>query len=308
MVLKYRMTLKWKDSRVEFRNLKQENFLNTLSTDEAGKIWYPRVVFYNTRDTEETKYNDKSVITIRRNGTATISPLEVMQNDHIYSGIQNDLILSQVYTTSFTCEYDMGAYPFDVQKCSMIFIMQGNSGNFAKLHMTSLKYLGAVDLTQYFVKEYSFTDKDAHLNISTNGNKGVQVDFIFSRRLLNQILTVFMPTIAIVIVSFCTSFFKASDFEANVTVNVTTLLVLTTLFISISDALPRTSYVKAVDFWLITNLMIPFFEMILQSLVNVLQTDDDFGNEVMSYSSPVGTTSKNINGLVGTRTAREDGS
>ena len=55
MVLKYRMTLKWKDSRVEFRNLKQENFLNTLSTDEAGKIWYPRVVFYNTRDTEETK-------------------------------------------------------------------------------------------------------------------------------------------------------------------------------------------------------------------------------------------------------------
>merc|ERR1712117_1010429 len=147
MVLKYRMTLKWKDSRVEFRNLKQENFLNTLSTDEAGKIWYPRVVFYNTRDTEETK-----------------------QNDNIYSGIQNDLILSQVYTTSFTCEYDMGAYPFDVQKCSMIFIMQGNSGNFAKLHMTSLKYLGAVDLTQYFVKEYSFTDDDAHLNISTNGN------------------------------------------------------------------------------------------------------------------------------------------
>ena len=107
------------------------------------------------------------------------------------------------------------------------FIFQGNSGNFAKLHMTSLKYLGAVDLTQYFVKEYTFTDKDAHLNISTNGNKGVQVDFIFSRRLLNQILTVFMPTvlfkrsfstqsemykyvfqIAIVIVSFCTSFFK----------------------------------------------------------------------------------------------------
>ena len=55
MVLKYRMTLKWKDSRVEFRNLKQENYLNTISTYEAGKIWYPRVTLYNTRDTEETK-------------------------------------------------------------------------------------------------------------------------------------------------------------------------------------------------------------------------------------------------------------
>ena len=96
--------------------------------------------------------------------------------------------------------------------------------------MTELKYLGAVDLTQYFVKSYSFSDVDEYLNKSTNGNKGAQVDFIFSRRLLNQILTVFMPTvnmynkiflsarqiytnvspfqIAIVIVSFCTAFFK----------------------------------------------------------------------------------------------------
>ena len=70
------------------------------------------------------QYNDKSVITIRRNGSATLSPLEVMQNDHIYSGIQNELILSQIYTTSFTCEYDMRTYPFDMQKCSMIFMMQ----------------------------------------------------------------------------------------------------------------------------------------------------------------------------------------
>ena len=61
--------------------------------------------------------------------------------------------------------------------------------------MTNLNYLGAVDLTQYFVKSYSFSDEDQYLNISTFGNKGVQVDFIFSRRLLNQVLTVFMPTV-----------------------------------------------------------------------------------------------------------------
>ena len=62
-------------------------------------------------------------------------------------------------------------------------------------HMTELKYLGAVDLTQYFVKSYTFSDEYRYLNISTYDNKGVQVDFIFSRRLLNQILTVFLPTV-----------------------------------------------------------------------------------------------------------------
>ena len=83
-----------------------------------------------------------------------------------------------------------------------------------------------------------------------------------------------------------TLIFQPSDFEAIATVNVTTLLVLTTLFISISDALPRTSYLKAVDFWLITNLMIPFFEMILQSLVNMLQTDDEYNNDSRLFMAP----------------------
>ena len=55
MVLKYWMTLKWKDSRVRFCNLKKETYLNTLGKDEANKIWYPKVILYNTRDTEETK-------------------------------------------------------------------------------------------------------------------------------------------------------------------------------------------------------------------------------------------------------------
>ena len=49
----------------------------------------------------------------------------------------------------------------------------------------------------------------------------------------------------------------------------TTLLVLTTFFISISDALPKTSYVKAIDLWLITNLLIPFIEIILISIMNI---------------------------------------
>ena len=65
-----------------------------------------------------------------------------------------------------------------------------------------------MDLTQYFVKSFAIFDDNDFLNKSTHGNKGVQVDFILSRRLLNQVLTVFMPTIAIVIVSFCTSLFK----------------------------------------------------------------------------------------------------
>ena len=85
---------------------------------------------------------------------------------------------------------------------------QGNSGNSVKLIKNKLNYLGLVDLTQYFMKSFTIHDDDELLKTLTNGNKGVQIEFIFSRRLLNQILTVFLPTISLVIVSFCTSFFK----------------------------------------------------------------------------------------------------
>ena len=68
---------------------------------------------------------------------------------------------------------------------------------------------------------------------------------------------------------------KPGDFEANVTVNVTTLLVLTTLFISISDALPRTAYVKTIDLWLIINLLIPFVEIILISFSNMFYKENE---------------------------------
>ena len=101
---------------------------------------------------------------------------------------------------------------FDCNKVKLggyrCIILQGNTGNFAKLIKSKLNYLGPVDLTQYFVKSSTIHDEEDLLKASTNGNKGVQVDFIFSRRLLNQVLTVFLPTIAIVIVSFCTSLFK----------------------------------------------------------------------------------------------------
>ena len=217
-------------------------------------------------------------------------------------------------------------------------ILQGNSGNYVKLHMTELKYLGAVDLTQYFVKSYDFSDTAEYQNISLNGNTGVRVDFLFSRRLLNQALTVFMPTVIfgnhccylarflqVGALSDCYCnclllhklfqgiyifynltqplavlfmIFQPSDFEANVTVNVTMLLVLTTLFISISDALPRTSYVKLVDIWLITNLLIPFFEIILQSLMNAWYMDYKDNDTKILRVAPMNQGIKNNDNIV----------
>lgn len=74
-------------------------------------------------------------------------------------------------------------------------------------------------------------------------------------------LTVYIPTLLLVCISYTTNFYKAFFFEAVVAVNLTCMLVLATMFVSVSDSLPKTSYIKMVDIWLVTTLCIPFLEV-----------------------------------------------
>ena len=62
------------------------------------------------------------------------------------------------------------------------------------------------------------------------------------------------------------------DFQAVVTVNLTVMLVLVTMFISISSSLPVTSYVKMIDIWLLFSLMVPFVEVLLHTWKVLVKT------------------------------------
>ena len=68
-------------------------------------------------------------------------------------------------------------------------------------------------------------------------SEGINMVIILKRRIMNEIMTTYLPTILILIIVYITNFFKAFFFEAVVTVNLTALLVLTTLFISVSGHL-----------------------------------------------------------------------
>ena len=85
------------------------------------------------------------------------------------------------------------------------------------------------------------------------------------RRITNELLTTYLPTVLILAIVYATNFFKPFFFEAVVTVNLTALLVLTTLFISVSGSLPPTAYVKMIDIWLIFSQLIPFKEVLLHT-------------------------------------------
>ena len=66
----------------------------------------------------------------------------------------------------------------------------------------------------------------------------------------------------------------------NYTAHVAAMLVLTTMFINVSNNLPKTSYVKMIDVWLLFGLILPFLGFILsifEELVAQAQEDADTG-------------------------------
>ena len=60
---------------------------------------------------------------------------------------------------------------------------------------------------------------------------GIQMEIVFKRRLTNELLTTYLPTFLLLGITYSTTFFKPFFFEAALTVNLTAMLVITTLFI-----------------------------------------------------------------------------
>ena len=89
----------------------------------------------------------------------------------------------------------------------------------------------------------------------------MELVLVLKRRIINELLTTYLPSILILSIVYATNFFKPFFFESIISTNLTSQLVLTTLFISVSQSLPPTAYVKMIDVWLIFSQLIPFVEV-----------------------------------------------
>ena len=256
--------MKWYEGRMNFLNLR-ESGKNNLKNQEMELLWVPKVVFYNTKERLETLVDGKTSMDVERRGNFTVA-----KNKLVFRGSENPLLVSRFYKTKFICDFDMAWYPFDTQKCSMDFVVDKGARDFVALLAQDLEYSGPLDLTQYFIKKKVFLNR-----INDKGLEIVHVDIYLGRRLLSIILTVFAPTVILNIVGHSSNYFKEFFFEAVISLNVTAMLVLTTMFINVSNNLPKTAYIKMIDIWLLFNLIKPFNDILVTTYMDSLRGDDE---------------------------------
>ena len=95
----------------------------------------------------------------------------------------------------------------------------------------------------------------------------VHVVINLKRKIQTEILTTYLPTLLLLISAYTTTFFKPIYFEASLTVNLTIMLVMTTIFTSKIEELPPTSDTKMIDIWLIFCLLVPFAFTLIQTAI-----------------------------------------
>ena len=84
-----------------------------------------------------------------------------------------------------------------------------------------------MELTQYFIRQVFkklissktfFTVRSSRMDAGIS-NTTVEVTIFLGRRLVNSIMTVYMPTILLNIIGHSTNFFKPESFDAGAAVN-----------------------------------------------------------------------------------------
>merc|ERR1712079_957236 len=99
--------------------------------------------------------------------------------------------------------------------------------------------------------------------IDKKGRSGLFIDFIITRPLTSNCLTMFL------LISQMVTTFNKTYLEMVIEVNATLLLVLTTYFMGISESLPMTGYTKMIDIWMIFTMSYPFVVITLHCLEKI---------------------------------------
>ena len=108
--------------------------------------------------------------------------------------------------------------------------------------------------------------------------EGIHLVITMKRKLTTEMMTTYLPTTLLLLIAYSTTFFKPCFFEAALSVNLTTMLVMTTIFISKMESLPATSYMKMIDIWLILCQLAPFAQVVLITTMEYIRKDE-YGNE-----------------------------
>ena len=258
---KIKLILKWVDYRLTFTNLLKDG--NIVGKDMKQEIWVPPLRFTNAPI--ESLINDQeTTISIIKEGKYELNDITELHEARMYKGSENELKYSRNYEMDFKCSYNLVLYPFDTQTCTINFDIPNVFREYIDIYNESMRNIGSSKLEQFWITNVEL--------ISTKNNAEIIGKISFKRIPWFHISTTYAPIVCLFIMVLATLFIDTSHFEATIMIALTGMLVMQTLFTSISSSMPETAYLKLLDYWLIFGLIMPFLVFVVLVIWELMAT------------------------------------
>ena len=116
--MKFNVWLKWLDDRLQYQNLNQNKYWNSIPTDMSVLLWKPLLIFENNDQRRILKYDSlSSVMMLLRNGHARENSVTEPEEARLYNSNETEIVLRTLHFMRFKCDFDLHYFPFDEQTC-----------------------------------------------------------------------------------------------------------------------------------------------------------------------------------------------
>ncbi|KAG7201051.1 hypothetical protein KM043_017600 [Ampulex compressa] len=235
----------WKDERLAFS---QEQEVLTLSGDFAEKIWVPDTFFANDKNSFLHEVTERNKL-IRLSGDGSVT-------------------YGMRFTTTLACMMDLHYYPLDSQNCTVEIESYGYTVLDVVMYWkeTPVRGVEEAELPQFTIMGYETNDRKERL--ATGIYQRLSLSFKLQRNIGYFVFQTYLPSILIVMLSWVSFWINHEATSARVALGITTVLTMTTISTGVRSSLPRISYVKAIDIYLVMCFVFVFAALLEYAAVN----------------------------------------
>ncbi|KAK1804039.1 hypothetical protein P4O66_020080, partial [Electrophorus voltai] len=235
-------------------------------------------------------------------------PHDVTQENILLFIFRNgDVLISMRLSVTLSCPLDLTLFPMDTQRCKM----QLESFGYTTDDLQFMWQSGdPVQMDEIALPQFDIRQEDIEYGNCTKFYAGtgyytcVEVIFTLRRQVGFYMMGVYAPTLLIVVLSWLSFWINPDASAARVPLGILSVLSLSSECTSLASELPKVSYVKAIDIWLIACLLFGFASLVEYAVVQVMLNNpkrvEAEKARLASREKAEGRTPAKINSLNGT--------
>ena len=259
----FKQKLSWKDENLKFSFLKDSANNNLVTGNERKSIWIPNQQYccYTYNEKAELQSNFEY---IEKKGKPKLDDSDYIQPHELYMGDENLLVKEILQRAKFSCSFDNNNnYPFGTDQCFFETFIPDRNNNLTNLIPEKLIDLGQSTLGQFSLRWTVSSGKTIY------HHSGIIYTLHLQRNLINILLVTYVPTVLMNLINQATNYISSSEkYELIITVNITCMVVLASIYLSVSSNLSAT-VITPVEVWLLFSLVYPAIIILVNILIQV---------------------------------------